>query len=141
MSDQIRGLLEDWARWARRDGNLGYPKQSPIQTAIDAQRVGFVYGGEDQPKDDSGRKAKGHKEIYMPEHVERVELAVCALALRYQTALKLRYLKPWLTDRDRAKEMTKAGHPVTARNYRDEVKRAELLIEGTLTGMAIQEAG
>jgi len=91
-TEYVEKCLDAWAEWNRGGHTtLGYPGSTPIARLM---REGPGAG-----------QASGNCTLEMPEEVQRVEQAVRALPEQEKQAIKLKYLKIYKRDKDRAKIM------------------------------------
>ncbi len=106
----VHARLEEWARWAKDIGIAGYPRQSLTEKAATYGKLGIPQEPLHKP------------EPVMPDHVARVDAAVCRLGSAEQKALRLYYLQ-WDATENLAR---KCG--MQWRQYLNVVRRARWLV-------------
>lgn len=77
----VHARLEEWAKWAKDTGILGYPKQSLTEKAAQYGKLGI-------PQESNYRA-----EPMMPDHVAHVDAAVSKLCQIDKGVVKTYYLK------------------------------------------------
>lgn len=108
----VHARLEEWARWAKDIGIAGYPRQSLTEKAATYGKLGIPQEPLHKP------------EPMMPDHVARVDAAVCRLRAVDQKALRLYYLN-WDAPESLARKMDRS---MRWRQYLNIVRRARELV-------------
>lgn len=115
MSDlmkKVENALVEWGDWSRGGRErLGYPGQSTIYQAMQGH----------------GNAAPQRGGFEMPVVVARLEAAIRDLPEQEREAVMLRYLRPGLTDKGRAKRLG-----VSYGTYRIVLERARWFIGGRI---------
>jgi hypothetical protein len=115
----IHMRLEEWARWAKDIGIAGYPRQSQTERAA-------LYGPLGLPQEPL------HKpEPMMPDHVARVDSAICRLCDIDRRAIRL-YYTAWEPVEVLAR---KIGRHMRGRQFQNVVRRARWRLAGFLDAM------
>lgn len=104
----VHARLEEWARWAKDTGIAGYPRQSLTEKAATYGKLGIPQESLHKP------------EPVMPEHVARVDAAICRLGAIDSKALRLYYLE-WQPPEVLARKMDRS---MRWRQYLNVVRRA-----------------
>lgn len=118
-SKLIHAQLEEWARWARDTGIMGYPKQSLTEKAAQYGRLGI-------PQESNYRA-----EPLMPEHVARMDAVVASLCQTDQQAIKGYYCR-W--------EVADAGLEALARRLSMRVRQLQNVLRRARWRIAIKMA-
>lgn len=77
----IHAQLEEWAKWARDMGIMGYPKQSLTEKAAQYGKLGIP------------QESNYKSEPLMPEHVAKLDAAIASLCQTDQKAIKGYYCR------------------------------------------------
>jgi hypothetical protein len=112
----VHARLEEWARWAKDMGIAGYPKQSPTEKAA-------LYGALGIPQEPLNKP-----EPMMPDHVARVDAAICRLGEIDRKAIRLYYLS-WDVAEVLARRMDRT---MRWRQFLSVVRRARWRVAGYL---------
>lgn len=104
----VHARLEEWAKWAKDMGIAGYPHQSVTEKAAKYGKLGIPQEPLHKP------------EPMMPDHVARVDVAVCRLGDIDRKAIRLYYLS-WDVAENLARRMDRS---MRWRQYLNVVRRA-----------------
>lgn len=115
----VHARLEEWANWARDIGIAGYPRQSLTEKAAKYGKLGIPQEPLHKP------------EPVMPEHVARVDAAICRLGDIDRKALRLYYLS-WDVAENLARRMDRS---MRWRQYLNVVRRARWRVAAYLDMM------
>lgn len=91
----VHARLEEWAKWAKDMGIAGYPRQSVTEKAAQYGKLGI-------PQESNYRS-----EPMMPDHVARVDAAICRLGEIDKKAIRLYYLS-WDVAENLARRMDRS---------------------------------
>jgi hypothetical protein len=91
----VHARLEEWAKWAKDMGIAGYPRQSITEKAAQYGKLGI-------PQESNFRT-----EPMMPDHVARVDAAICRLGAVDKKAIKL-YYTSWDVAENLARKMDRS---------------------------------
>jgi hypothetical protein len=91
----VHARLEEWSRWAKDLGIAGYPRQSLTEKAAQYGKLGI-------PQESNIRS-----EPMMPDHVARMDAAICRLGDVDRKAIKLYYLN-WDVAENLARKMDRS---------------------------------
>lgn len=115
----VHARLEEWARWAKDTGVAGYPTQSPTEKAAKYNAIGIPQESLHKP------------EPMMPEHVARVDVAICRLGEIDRKAIKLYYLN-WEAPEVLARKMDRS---MRWRQFLNVMRRARWRVGAFLDAM------
>jgi len=117
----VHARLEEWARWAKDAGIMGYPTQSLTEKAAKYGKLGIPQESLNKP------------EPTMPEHVAAVDAAICRLGEIDRKAVRLYYLN-WEPVETLARRMHVNGMRVL--QFQRVLRRARWRIMGYLDARA-----
>jgi hypothetical protein len=112
----VHARLEEWSRWAKDTGIAGYPHQSITEKAAKYGKLGIPQESLHKP------------EPTMPDHVARVDAAICRLGDVDRKALRLYYLS-WDVAENLARRMDRS---MRWRQFLNVVRRARWRVAGYL---------
>jgi hypothetical protein len=112
----VHARLEEWSRWAKDTGIAGYPHQSITEKAAKYGKLGIPQESLHKP------------EPTMPDHVARVDAAICRLGDVDRKALRLYYLS-WDVAENLARRMDRS---MRWRQFLNVVRRARWRVAGSL---------
>lgn len=112
----VHARLEEWARWAKDAGIQGYPRQSVFVKAATYNATGIPQESMHKP------------EPMMPDHVARVDAAICRLGEIDRKAIRLYYLS-WDVAENLARRMDRT---MRWRQFLNVVRRARWRVAGYL---------
>lgn len=104
----VHARLEEWAKWAKDAGIMGYPTQSLTEKAAKYGKLGIPQEPLHKP------------ESVMPAHVAAVDAAICRLGDIDRKAIRLYYLN-WDAPENLARKMDRS---MRWRQYLNVVRRA-----------------
>lgn len=112
----VHARLEEWAKWAKDIGIAGYPRQSLTEKAAQYGKLGI-------PQESNIRA-----EPLMPDHVARVDAAICRLGEIDKKAIRL-YYTSWDVAENLARKMDRS---MRWRQFLNVVRRARWRVAGYL---------
>lgn len=115
---QVHIRLEEWARWAKDIGIAGYPRQSITEKAAKYGKLGIPQEPLHKP------------EPLMPEHVARVDTAICMLGEVDRQVIRL-YYTSWEPVEILARRLGR----MRGRQFQNVVRRARWRLAGFLDAL------
>lgn len=116
----VHARLEEWAKWAKDAGIMGYPTQSLTEKAAKYGKLGIPQEPLHKP------------ESVMPERVAAVDAAICRLGDIDRKAIRLYYLN-WDAPENLARKMDRS---MRWRQYLNVVRRARWRVAAYLDALS-----